>query len=126
MNVVVPPGKTQFGGEEVLQTALAKAVRTRSKDTSAGKCRVSSVPDPSGSGFGKGSGKPKMKIALAKKTQVELRHYGQQFKEAKQNEHTSWVDNDVYELIYVRRHPAKRLPRDDGSLQSNRTRMANS
>ena len=45
--------KRQDVGDEVLQAALARTVRTRPKDTSVGKCRVSGVPDPSGSGVGK-------------------------------------------------------------------------
>ena len=40
-------------------------------------------------------------------TQVELRQYRQQFQEAKQNDHKSWVDNDVYDLIDMRKHPAR-------------------
>ena len=59
MDEVLPPKKTQDGVGEVLQAALARTVRTRPKDTSVGKCRVSGVPDPSGSGVGKGSGKQK-------------------------------------------------------------------
>ena len=61
MNEELPPDKTQDGGDEVLQATLARTVRTRPKDPSAGKCRVSGVPDPSGSGVGKGSGKTQVR-----------------------------------------------------------------
>ena len=53
-------------GDEVLQAALARNVRTRPKGTSGGKCRVSGVPDPSGSGVGKGLGQPKVKNRVCK------------------------------------------------------------
>ena len=64
----LPLNKKEDGGHEVLQSALARTVRTRPRDTSDGKCRVSGVPDPSGSGIGNGSGKPqKVKNRVRKK-----------------------------------------------------------
>ena len=47
--------------DEVLQATLARTVRSRHGDTSAGKCRVSGASDPSGGGVGKCSGKAKVK-----------------------------------------------------------------
>ena len=37
---------------------------------------------------------------------MELRQYCLQFQEAQQHEHKSWVDNDVYDLIAMRKLPA--------------------
>ena len=42
-----PPGLVPEEEDEVLRAAMARTVRTRPKDTGAGKCRVSGVPDPS-------------------------------------------------------------------------------
>ena len=39
--------------------------------------------------------------------QKELRQYRQQFLEAKQSEQKSWLDNDVYDLIDMRKHPPR-------------------
>ena len=41
-----PPGLIPDGQDEVLRAAMAMTVRTRPKDTGAGKCCVSGVPDP--------------------------------------------------------------------------------
>ena len=58
--------------------------------------------------FKKCSGKPKTKNRARKQvTQMELRQYRLQFQEAKQNEHKSWVNNDVYDLIDMWKHPAR-------------------
>ena len=40
---------------------------------------------------------------------MDLRQYRLQFQEANQNEHKSWVDNDVYDLIYMRTHPTRKF-----------------
>ena len=63
---------------------------------------------------------------------MELRQYRLQFQEAKQNEHKSWVDNDVYDLSDMRKHPARNfvkgrwvltLKRDkDGKFQKCKAR----
>ena len=53
-------------------------------------------------------GKTKTKNRAGKAvTQMELRQYRLQFQEAIQNEHKSWIDIDVYDLIDIRKHPAK-------------------
>ena len=54
-----PPGLVPEEEDEVLHATMARTVRTRPKDTGAGKCRVSGVPDPSKSGVGKRLGKTK-------------------------------------------------------------------
>ena len=54
--------------DKVLQAPLARTVRNSPKCTSAGKCRLSGVPDHSGSGVGKQvQGRQQWKIALAMK-----------------------------------------------------------
>ena len=40
---------------------------------------------------------------------MELRQYLLQVQEAKQHEHKSLVDNDVYDLIDMRKHPARKF-----------------
>ena len=107
MGEELPPNNTQDGGDKILQATLTRTIRTRQKDTSVGKCRMSGVRDPSGSGVGKGSGKQLKNRARKEVTQVELRQFRQQFQEAKQNEDKSWVDNDVCDLTDLRKHPAR-------------------
>ena len=53
-------------------------------------------------------------------TQVELQQYRQQFQDAKLNEHKSWVDNDVYDLIDMRKHPAKNFVKGRWALTVGR------
>ena len=38
---------------------------------------------------------------------MELRQYRLQFQEAKQHEHNSWVDINVYDIIDMRKHPVR-------------------
>ena len=49
------------------------------------------------------------KRARKEATQVELRQYRQQFQEAKQNEHKSWFDNAINDLIDMMKYPARNL-----------------
>ena len=94
--------------DEVFHAAIARMVKQRRKDTSAGKCRVSGVPDQNRGETGKSLSKPKTKNrAREEVTQMELRQYRLQFQETKQNEHKSWVNNDVYDRIDMRKHPAR-------------------
>ena len=54
--------------------------------------------------------KQRLKAVLEKKgsyTMCELRQYRQQFLEAKMSEHKYWVDNDVYDLVDMSKHPTK-------------------
>ena len=63
---------------------------------------------------------------------MEFRQYRLQFQEAKQHEHKSWVDNDVYDLMDMNKHPARNfvkgrwaliLKRDkDGKFQKCKAR----
>jgi hypothetical protein len=90
----------------------------RVRRTGVGKCRVGGVPDPNGSGVGKGSGKTKVKNRARKAiTQIELRQCRQQFLGAKQSKQKSWVDNNVYYLVDMRKTPPKKRSRVDGLLQ---------
>ena len=58
------------------------------------------------SGSGTSSSRPKAKNRARKEvTQLEQRQYRQQFLEAKMSEHKSWVDNDVYDLVDMSKHP---------------------
>ena len=52
-----PPGLVPDDvDDEVLHAAIARTVKARRKDTGAGKCRVSGVPDQKRGETGKGSG----------------------------------------------------------------------
>ena len=61
--------------------------------------------------------KRKKDIARKEVIQLEQRQYRQQFLDAKMSEHTSWVDNDVYDLVDMRKTPPKNMSKVDGSLQ---------
>jgi hypothetical protein len=60
------------------------------------------------SGSGPSSSKPKAKNRARKEvTQLEQRQYRHQDLEAKMSEHKSWVDNDVYYIVDMSKHPPK-------------------
>ena len=60
------------------------------------------------SGAKTSSGKPKAKNRARKEvTQLEQRQYRQQFLEAKISKHKSRVDNDVYDIVDLKKHPPK-------------------
>ena len=85
-------------GDEILQAALARTIATSVIEAQA--YRVS--------GSGPSSSKPKAKNRARKEvTQLEQRQYRHQFLEAKMSEHKSWVDNNVYDLVDMSKHPPK-------------------
>ena len=82
--------------DEILQASLIRTVDLRAADFPA--YRVS--------GSKTNSSKPKAKNRARKEvTQLEQRQYRQHFLEAKMSEHKSWVDNDVYDLVDMSKHP---------------------
>jgi hypothetical protein len=63
--------------------------------------------------------KPKQKAKAKNRTRKEVtvqeqRQFKKQFMEAKKKEFQSWVDNDVFELLGMRKHPPKNLSMADG------------
>ena len=53
-------------------------------------------------------------------TQLEQRQSRQQFLEATISEHKSWVDNDVYDLVDMSKHPPKNVVKGRWVLTVNR------
>ena len=94
--------------DEILQASLARTIA--SSATGSPVYRVSgSGPSPS---------RPKAKNRARKEvTQLEQRQYRQRFLEAKMSEHKSWVDNDVYDLVDMSKHPHNNMSKEDGSSQ---------
>ena len=82
--------------DEILQASLTRTVAPRPADFPA--YRVS--------GSRTNSSKPKANNRARKEvTQLEQRQYRHQFLEAKMNTHKSWVDNDVYDIVDMSKHP---------------------
>ena len=79
---------------EVLQASLAKAILPRLADSPV--YRVSSV--------NQGARKPKAEKKLERKlSELKQRQYRHPSSEAKMNQHKSWVDNDAYDLVDMRK-----------------------
>ena len=73
------------------------------------------------SGSGTSSSRPKAKNRARKEvTQLEQRQYRQRFLEAKMSEHKSWVDNDVYDLVDMSKHPPNKFVKGRCVLTVNR------
>ena len=100
-------------GDEILQAALARTIATSVIEAQA--YRVSgSCPS---------SSKPKAKNRARKEvTQLEQRQYRHQFLEAKMSEHKSWLDNDVYDLVDMSKHPPKNFVKGRWVLTVKRDR----
>ena len=65
--------------------------------------------------------RPKGKnIARKEVTHMELRQYRLQFQEAKLHEHKSWVDNDLDDLMNMRKHPARNFVKERWALTLKR------
>ena len=96
--------------DEILQASLTRTVAPRATE----------FPVYRVSGSGTSSSKPKAKNRARKEvTQLEQRQYRQHFLEAKMSEHRSWVDNDVYDLVDMSKHPPKNKLKVDGRLLLN-------
>ena len=95
-------------GDEILQAALVRTIASSVADSLA--YRVS--------GSSPSSSRPKANNRARKEvTQLEQRQYRHQFLEAKMSEHKSWVDNDVYDLVDMSKHPPKNfVNKADGFL----------
>ena len=104
--------------DEVILAAIARTVKQRWKDTGESKCRVSGVQDQkSGGEIRKGTSRPKTYNRARKEVAyMELRQYRLQVQEGKQHEHKSWVDNDVYDLANMRKHPDRNFVKGRWSL----------
>ena len=86
--------------DDILQASLARTILVGARD----------FPVYRVSGSKTSSVRPKAKNRARKEvTRLEQRQYRQQFLEAKISEHKSWVDNDVYDLVDMNKHPAKKL-----------------
>ena len=82
--------------DEFLQASLIRTVAPRATE----------FPVYRVSGPGNSSSKPKSKNRARKEvTQLEQRQYRQPCLEAKMSEHKSLVDNDVYDLVDMSKHP---------------------
>ena len=82
--------------DEILQASLARNVALRATD----------YPAYRASGSRTNASKPKANNRARKEvTQLEQRQYSHQLLEAKMSEHKSWVDNDVYDLVDMSKHP---------------------
>ena len=101
---------------EILQASLTRTVALRAVDFPA--YRVS--------GSRTNSSKPKAKNSARKEvTQLEQRQYRHQFLEAKMSEHKYGVDNDVYDLVDMSKHPPKNFVQGRWVLTVKRVKMAN-
>ena len=82
--------------DEITQASLARTIFASVRELLVYRVRVSKA----------GSVRPKARNRARKEvTQLEQRQYRQQFLGAKISEHKSWVDNDVYELVDMNKHP---------------------
>ena len=94
------PEACPFMQDEILLAAWARRIHQHVKE--APVYRVSGVKP--------GSGKPEAKIISRKEVvQLEQRQCRQQFLEAEMSEHKSWVDNDVYDLVDMRKTPPNHM-----------------
>ena len=82
--------------DEILQASLARTMLSSAKE----------FPVYRVSGSKTSSARPKAKNRARKEVnQLEQRQYRQQFLEATICERNSWVDNDVYDLVDMNKHP---------------------